>query len=210
MIKIIKRKFLLGLLFLAIILFILIFVCSWYILREQQYIVRDEQILSTTSVALVFGGGMQRDGNQTQMQADRVSKAVELYSSKKVSKIMMTGDDGANNANEVDAMWSQAKDLGVPISDILIDRHGYRTYESCYREANILGIKKVVAVSQSFHLPRIIYFCRHFGIETIGVSADLRSYGWQSIFMNVREWMARVKGVWQVEVTNPLPRNLEK
>ena len=164
----------------------------------------------TSSLALVFGGGLNNDGSPNDMAMDRVIEGVALYKSAKVAKIMITGDDGRRYGNEVDVMKKAAIDLGVPEDKILLDRHGYRTYESCYRESRVYGVTDVIAVSQTFHLPRIIYLCKNFGINTYGVASDLRDYGVDSFKMGVREIAARLKAWWQVKISHPLPMTLEK
>ena len=158
-------------------------------------------------VALIFGGGMKADGSMSDMQTARVDKGIELYRSRRVNKLMMTGDDGAVRVDEVDAMKAYAIQHGVRPNDVLIDPHGYRTYESCYRESKVYGLKEVVAVSQSFHLSRIIYFCSNFGIVTVGVPADQPPYK-SGIKIIVREILARAKGWLQIEITHPVSRSL--
>lgn len=175
------------------------------IMPYSQYIVGDINQLPEREVALVFGGGMEEDGTQSKMQAMRVKTAVELYKKGKVKKIMMTGDDGRVRFDEITAMVYDARVSGVPVYDIMTDPHGYRTYESCYRESRVYELTSVIAISQEFHLPRILYFCRNFGIDTIGFAADYHGYN-INMKMAVREMFARVKGWWQVTVTEPLPR----
>ncbi len=159
----------------------------------------------TSSLAIIFGGGMKNNGTEmSDMQWDRVSVGAELFKTGKVERLMITGDDGWFKANEITAMKNRLLELGVPEEKISADPHGYRTYESCLREAQLFNINSAIVISQSFHLPRIQYLCEHFGIETTLVQADVRIY--ESWWVpNAREWLARVKAVWQVEVTKPQP-----
>ncbi len=161
-------------------------------------------------IALIFGGGMKAPGIMSDMQTDRVIQGVALYNAGKVKKLMMTGDDGAYYSDEVTFMKQYAIELGVPLEDILVDPHGYRTYESCYREFHVYGMTSTIAVSNKFHLSRIAYLCQGFGIDTLGVAADLRDYGFDEYKMNVREALARLKAFWQFSITRPLPISLEK
>lgn len=157
----------------------------------------------TSSLALIFGGGMKNKVDMSDMQWDRVEVGAQLYNSGRVTKLMITGDDGALRADEITAMTNRLIVLGVPTSSLLADPHGYRTYESCIREAKIYGIASTIVVSQSFHLPRIQYFCEHFGIATIPVHADLREYENMLWAGQIREWLARLKGWWQITITKP-------
>lgn len=160
----------------------------------------------TRSVALIFGGGMQSHGVQSERQEDRVKRGVELYKAGKAKKLVMTGDDGGMNADEVSVMRQQAIDLGVREQDIIVDPHGYRTYESCWRAKHVYQIDQALAVSQSFHVPRILYLCNSLGIPTFGVSADLQKKYDDPLYMEVREALARVKALLDITIRKPLPR----
>lgn len=164
------------------------------------------EVAPTSTVALVFGGGMEADGSQTIMQQDRVMVGGDLYLSGVVDTVMVTGDDGANRFDETSAMYDQLIAYGIPETAIRIDPHGYRTYESCWRAAYVFGIEEAIVVSHTFHLPRIQYICESFGISTVGVAADIREYEHDWLVSVPREILARFKAWWQVEITKPLPR----
>ncbi|OGH68456.1 MAG: hypothetical protein A3J66_00545 [Candidatus Magasanikbacteria bacterium RIFCSPHIGHO2_02_FULL_47_14] len=202
-VRVVKRVVVVG----GGVFLLLIVWANVIIFNNKSQIVEDIGNAPTTTVALVFGGGMKEDGNMSDMQTDRVEKGIELYQTGKVQRLVMTGDDGARRFDEVHAMRQFALDHSVPDQAISIDPHGYNTYSSCYRAKNEYQFDKVIAISQEFHLPRIIYFCEHFGVETTGLSADKTKYGFLGSLwgMHVREILARTKGWWQVEVTQPPP-----
>lgn len=189
--------FVIGLIGLGVLLY-----ANYTILKFVPRIISAEEA-PTSSLALIFGGGMKNSTDMSDMQWDRVEVGAQLYNRGRVERLMITGDDGALRADEITAMTNRLVELGVPTSSLLIDPHGYRTYESCIREARIYGVTSTIVVSQSFHLPRIQYFCEHFGISTTPVSADLRDYHDGEWTKNGREWLARLKGWWQITVTKP-------
>ncbi len=162
-----------------------------------------------TPVALVFGAGLNRDGTPSGALRDRVLTGVDLYNAGKVQKLLMTGDNGHRFYDEATAMRRLAEAEGVPPEDIVLDYAGFRTYESCYRARDIFGLTSVIAVSQSYHLPRIQYICERMGIDVIGLSADRQFYNAKHVrAWHIRESLARAKAVWQVEITKPLPKFL--
>jgi len=195
----------------GIILFFFFLFSNIWILQNKKYILSPEEFTGK-EIALVFGGGMQDDTTQSIMQEDRVKVAVELYKQGKIQKMIMTGDDGANRFDEVTYMKKYAIDNGVKEEDISTDPHGYNTYTSCYRAGNERKIKEMVAISQEFHLSRIVFFCNHFGVDTVGVSADLEEYDTRGKIwtMTVREMLARFKGFVQVYITKPEPLMFNK
>lgn len=163
----------------------------------------------TSSVALVFGAGLTRTGVPSAVLADRVETAVELYKAGKVKKILMTGDNGRVSYDEVTAMKKLAIEKGVPVENITLDYAGFRTYDSCYRAKAIFGVEDVIAVSQYFHLPRIIYLCEARGIKTIGIVADKREYQFANVW-DRREFIARAITWVEVNITKPKPKYLGK
>lgn len=155
---------------------------------------------------IVFGGGMDADGVQSFMQQDRVTMGVSLMLSEKGEMLTISGDDGYNRFDEVSSMYDQAIAAGLTETQVQMDPHGYRTYESCWRARHILGMSSAIVVSHEFHLSRIIYLCEQHGLRVVGVAADAREYyddGWVS---GPREILARVKAWWQAEVTRPTAR----
>jgi vancomycin permeability regulator SanA len=75
---------------------------------------------------------------------------------------------------------------------IILDGKGYSTYESVYNAVKQYGAKKIVIVTQEYHLYRALYIAEGLGIEAYGVHADLRSYRNQ-VYRTAREQVARVK-----------------
>ncbi|BAZ18204.1 hypothetical protein NIES4071_100890 (plasmid) [Calothrix sp. NIES-4071] len=158
-------------------------------------------------LAMVFGAGLLANGKPTPMLADRVEAAVKLYQIGRVKKLLMTGDNSTVSYNEVRSMQQYAHDLGVLMKDIALDYAGFSTYESCYRAHQIFGLHKAVVVTQNYHLPRAIYTCRQFGLDTVGLGTpDIEVYGlWGMIPDLRREILANVKALWEVHVTRPRP-----
>ncbi|OKH50311.1 hypothetical protein NIES2101_20045 [Calothrix sp. HK-06] len=158
-------------------------------------------------LAMVFGAGILANGEPTRMLADRVEAAVKLYQFGRVKKLLMTGDNSRVSYNEVKSMQQYAHNLGVPITDIVLDYAGFSTYESCYRAHQIFGLHKAVVVTQNYHLPRAVYTCRQFGLDTVGLGTpDIKIYGlWGMIPYLRREILANVKALWEVHITRPRP-----
>jgi SanA protein len=157
-------------------------------------------------VAIVFGAGLRRDGTPTAILRDRVETAVDLYSSGKVEKILMSGDNRFDDYNEPEAMRQYALSLGIPAEAIALDYAGRRTYDTCYRAKAIFGVESALLVSQKFHLPRALFLCNTLGLESDGVEANQRRYRRISLLLwNLREQLATLGAFLDVYVSNPLP-----
>jgi len=157
-------------------------------------------------VAIVFGAGLLRDGSAGPVLRDRVETAVQLYQQGKVQKLLMSGDNRFVNYNEPEAMRQYALDLGVPDEDIVLDYAGRRTYDTCYRANAIFQVDSAILVTQNFHLPRALFLCNSFGVQSTGVEANNTYFRKISrLYWNTRELFATVQSVWDVRVSKPLP-----
>lgn len=157
-------------------------------------ILTSEQAAALTDVdcILVLGCGVRSDGSPSDMLYDRLRRGVELYELGAAPKLLMTGDHGRENYDEVDVMKSFAVDSGIASEDVFMDHAGFSTYESMYRAKEIFQAKKIIIVTQEYHLYRAIYIAESLGLEAYGVAADYRTYSGQTA-RDVREILARVK-----------------
>jgi len=148
--------------------------------------------LNDVDCILVLGCQVKADGVPSHMLEDRLRRSVELYNAQAAPKLLMSGDHGRENYNEVGTMKQYAMDESVPSSDVFMDHAGFSTYESLYRAKEIFGVKKVIIVTQEYHLYRALYIADQMGIEAYGVSADYRTYLGQAK-REIREVLARCK-----------------
>ena len=149
-------------------------------------------LLSDVDCILVLGCYVYDDGRPSHMLEDRLKRSVALYQLGTSSKILMSGDHGQTTYDEVAAMKLYAVNQGIVSEDIFMDHAGFSTYESMYRARDIFQAKKIVIVSQKYHLYRAIYIAQQLGLDVYGVSADYRTYSGQFKY-DVREVLARVK-----------------
>ena len=85
-----------------------------------------------------------------------------------------------------------AIDKGVPSEDIFMDHAGFSSYDSIYRAKEIFGAKKILIVTQKYHLYRALYIADKLEIEAYGVGSDPRKYSGQAL-REIREIFARDK-----------------
>ena len=148
--------------------------------------------LQNVDCIIVLGCQVHPDGNPSIMLNDRIQRGVELYKLGVSQKIIMSGDHGQVEYDEVNAMKQTAIDLGVDSSDVFMDHAGFSTYETVYRAKEIFGAKRVVIVTQQYHLYRAVYIAKQLGLEAYGVNSDFHEFRGQ-IFNDVREILARNK-----------------
>ncbi len=153
-------------------------------------------------VAVVFGASVYSNGNLSPVLEDRVDTAIELYHAKKVDRILVSGDNRHRSYNEPKAMQEYLISHAVAPRDVIVDNGGRSTYETCLRAREVFGLKQVVLVSQSFHLPRALYIANKLGLDAVGMAGDLRLKK-QIDYQSVREWAAEIKAFFNLHIMPP-------
>ncbi len=159
---------------------------------KDRIITADEAAeLENTDCVLVLGAGV-RDGSPTPMLRDRLITGISLYESGAAPKIIMSGDHGREDYDEVNVMKSYAVENGVPDGDVFMDHAGFSTYDSVYRAKAVFEADSIIIVTQKYHLYRALYIAERLGVNAVGVSADLDDYSGQ-LKRDLREIAARDK-----------------
>ena len=155
---------------------------------------------------MVLGCQVKDDGSLSHMLEDRLKRGVALYKAGAAPKLLMSGDHGTTNYNEVQAMKQYAIDQGVPAEDIFMDHAGFSTYESVYRARDVFQVKRIIIVTQEYHLYRALHIADALGLEAWGVDTAYRSYSGQFV-REIREILARVKDL-GISIFKPKPTYL--
>ena len=127
------------------------------------------------------------------MLENRLLKAYEVYNLLN-TKLLLSGDHGKKKYDEVNVMRDYLLDIGLPSEDIFLDHAGFSTYDSIYRAKYVFGAKKVIIVTQEYHLYRALYFANKLGIDAFGVKAEDIPYRSIMFKNEIREILARDKG----------------
>ena len=170
------------------------------ILKQKEY-----EELKDVDCILVLGAAVWGD-NPSPMLEDRLLEGINLYKNNVAKKIIMSGDHGRTEHDEVNIMKDYAIEKGVPSEDIFMDHAGFSTYESIYRAKEIFKAKKIVIVTQKYHLYRALHIANKLGIEAYGVGSDPRRYVGETN-REVREILARNKDFIKC-IFKPLPKYL--
>lgn len=166
---------------------------AWVQLTTDEHTVAD---VPSAPVALVLGAGLNPDGTPRPYLADRLAVAADLYRTGKIKAVLVSGDHGTTEHDEVAAMTRWLVDEGVPERKVVSDHAGFDTNDSCIRSNRIFGVTEAIVITQDYALPRAIYLCRRAGIETNGIGAPAigGSIGWYRF----REVPASAKAVLDV------------
>lgn len=148
---------------------------------------------------IVLGCGIINNETPSDMLGDRLDTARTLYNLGCAPKIIVSGDNGSENYNEIHVMLNYLINLGVPAEDIFCDHAGFSIYDSMYRLKSIFDAEKAIVVTQKYHQYRAVYIGKKLGIDIIGVPSNPRRYFGQT-YRECREVLARCKDAFKSEI----------
>lgn len=164
-------------------------------IQSRSYITTTKVDLPSVKTAIVLGAGLATSEKLSTIFKDRVDIAIMLYKEKKVTTILVTGDDGTPTHNEVTPARDYLLAHGIPDKDIFLDHAGFDTYSSMYRARDIFLVDQAIIITQSFHLSRSVFIARALGIKAYGFPSDQHVYSFKN---NLRELLADQKAVFDI------------
>lgn len=164
--------------------------------KGGQQIVTDETTSyskkNPADCAMVLGASVTANRTPSPMLRDRLDRGIELYKKGIVRKLLLSGDNGQVEYNEVETMKAYALKHGVKKQDIFLDHAGFSTYESVYRAQSVFQVKTMIVVTQQYHEYRALYIAEKLGVTAEGISATQKSYAGDTM-REIREILARTK-----------------
>ena len=117
---------------------------------------------------VVFGARVRGDFTLSDAARERIEAAVILYRQDTIQKIFVSGDN--RNNEEAAAIAKYAVGKGIPAENIIIDRLGIDTQDTC-RHFAATGAGGVL-LTQEYHLPRALYLCKDQAVEPLGLAVN--------------------------------------
>ena len=193
--KLLKNKALKGVIIAVLCLCLLggvavVGINAYMISYVNDYILTEEDLKNENfDCIMVLGAGLW-DGEPSPMLQERLDFGLIAYETECSEKLLMSGDHGREEYDEVNKMKDVAIENDVLADNIFMDHAGFSTYESMYRARDIFQVEKMVIVTQTYHLYRAVYDARKLGVDAYGFAAERLEY---PITNDVREALARVK-----------------
>ena len=162
------------------------------------YISDDPARLPDVDFALVLGAApIGPEGGPNRYLVYRLDAAAALWQAGKVKRLIVSGDKRPPDYDEPAAMEAGLVRRGVPAEAIVRDELGVRTLASVQRAETEFGQKRMIIVSQRFHLSRAIFLAREHDIEAWGFEARdvTRAY---SIFTELRRYPSALRAYFDV------------
>ena len=131
------------------------------------------------------------------MLEQRLLKAIDVYKEFN-TKLLLSGDHGQKDYDEIAVMANYLLNKNIPHEDIFVDHAGFNTYDSIYRAKYIFNAKKIVIVTQRYHMYRALYIAQKLDIDAVGIVADDIPYKTIMIKNEIREIFSRDKNFFKV------------
>lgn len=151
----------------------------------------EKEDLRPERAVLVLGARALSDSEPGDVLTSRLDAAFSLYETGQAEVILVSGDHGRRDYDEVNAARIYLLSLGMPPEDIFLDHAGFDTYDSLYRARDIFGLDSLIVVSNRFHLPRALFIAWSLRLDAQGYVAPW-PYG-SRVSTSIREWGARLK-----------------
>lgn len=162
------KKFLL----LAVIGLIVVVGINYYIKSQTNPLIyHSANEMPSEKVGIIFGAGIWGDRPSKYLK-DRLDAGIELYRQQKIKIILLSGDNGSDEHDELTVMKLYCYEHGVDTTKVFLDYAGFDTYSTMYRAKHIFNIDKAILVSQGYHLNRAIYIGNKLGVKSVGLAAD--------------------------------------
>lgn len=139
-------------------------------------------------VIVVLAGGITEQGELPQSVRQRVRTAQKMYRHKIAPLIIMSGRWSANwdllspLQTEAALMVEQARRLGIPAKDLLVEEHSQNTQENAFYTFKLFlqprQWKRIVVITSDFHVRRTQQIFRHllgpqYQVQVIGTHVEV-------------------------------------
>lgn len=160
--------------------------------------------------AVIVLGAYVRGSSLSPILRDRVNSGIKVYKESKANKILLSGDHGRKDYDEVNGMrkYIIENHPNIELEDIFTDHAGFDTYDTMYRAKEVFGVESAIIVTQEFHINRAVYIANELGIEAVGYSVNEEKYLKKyRVKWKIREYISRVKAFGDV-IMNSKPKYL--
>lgn len=194
-----RRRFVRLLLLAVVAVEVLVAVTSsWVAVASRGRVVEPGEIPEQAPRTVIVLGAKADDGQPGDYLRARLDVVVDLYLSRRVDRILVSGNDADDAGNEIRVMRAYLEAGGVPSNAIVDDGFGLNTAATCRRAADVFGIRSALIVTQNFHAGRAVLLCDAYGVDATGVIAPCGHCSTLSMIRNhLRESLAsRPRAVW--------------
>ncbi|MGE5439872.1 MAG: YdcF family protein, partial [Bacteroidota bacterium] len=178
-------------------LFVIFVLVIGAFIHENEYEDNSEKYFkdgSRADVAVILGAAVYSKNRPSPIFASRIGKANNLYNAGMVKKLLVTGGNAPGEMSEAEVAYKYLVRYGVDPENIWIERKTSSTSEQIeYIKENLIdkrGLKKIIIVSDQFHLKRAMEMCDFYNVKADGIASGLRLSLEKLFFYKFRDSLA--------------------
>jgi uncharacterized SAM-binding protein YcdF (DUF218 family) len=136
--------------------------------------------LTSIPWVVVLGGGQTSDSafpaamRLTSGSLSRLVEGIRIYRETIGSRLLLSGGTVFGDMPEARTMALVAEDLGVPVSDILMETASRDTKDQALNIATVVGDERFILVTTAAHMPRTMALFHKAGIKPIAAPTDFK------------------------------------
>lgn len=174
---------------------------QYVVVKSRASIYLPDGPIPEVEAVIVPGASVYRSGKLSPVLRQRMETALNFVRERPGTRLVLSGFAIKGGYNEAQAMADHARRSGIPAGDILVDEKGRSTYVTLLNARRNWGLKRVLVVSQDYHLPRALYIATRMGMEASGLAVaesvpDSR--------FHLREYAGRVKDFFLLRISGLL------
>lgn len=140
---------------------------------------------------VVFGAAVWKGNIPSPIYEGRLNKSFELYKEKYSNKIILTGSNAPYELSEADVGKNFLEAKGINPSNLESETKTTSTIEQVhFIERELIekrGLKKILVVSDGFHLPRVIEIAKFLSVDIKVVRSNLKIETITNLWYRIRE-----------------------
>lgn len=186
-----KKRVLLTIVLVGILVILFTLIVNIYMICSTKGRIIDIDRLNKDYDAILVLGCKVEDDSPSLMLTRRLERAIDVYNVVK-SKVILSGDSTRDDYDEVGVMNDYLSE-SISNNDLILDKEGVSTYDSLYRAKNVYKVKKLLIITQEYHMYRALYLANKLNIDAYGVVASDIPQKFIMLKNKVREIFARDK-----------------
>jgi vancomycin permeability regulator SanA len=164
---------------------------QYVVVKTRGSIYRADDSIPEVEAVIVPGASVHRSGKLSPVLRQRMETALGFLEKQPGARLVLSGFAIPGGYNETLAMEDYARRRHVVAPEnILTDEKGRSTYVTLLNCRRKWGLRRVLVVSQDYHLPRALYIARGLGMEASGLAVPEEN---PAVRVHLREYVGRVK-----------------
>jgi len=161
-----------SIVFILGVMMVVLWVVSTYIeVVARRLTISTANQVPEIEAVVVPGASVYRSGKLSPVLEKRMLAAIQVLQLRPSARLLVSGHTIPGGYSETRAMAEFARKRGINTARIVEDASGRSTYVTLLHCRREFGLKRVLLVTQAYHLPRALYIGSRLGLDIRGLAA---------------------------------------